>query len=123
MQEYKQRFEQLCYQTELPKTVWGDEFYEGLSLPIKDKLAALTHLNRHDCNNMALHAIKFDESYHARQREKVGEKILRDYCKALSAKDDSHHIYNNLQQSTLSSSLPPTSNIDANGKLTLLKNT
>lgn len=94
VQEYKQRFEKLCYQTELPKIVWGDEFYKGLTLAIKDKLATLAHLDTRDYSNITLHAIKFDEAYHARQREKLTEELLRDHYRASSTKI-SHHTYDN----------------------------
>lgn len=39
VQLYKQRFEKLCYQTELLRTVWGDEFYKGLVPAIKHRLS------------------------------------------------------------------------------------
>ncbi|KAI1005124.1 hypothetical protein K3495_g3087 [Podosphaera aphanis] len=51
----------------------GVIFFKGLSSPIKDKLSALAHLDRHDYDIAALHAIKFDEAYHTRQREKLAE--------------------------------------------------
>lgn len=49
----------------------GDEFYEGLSSQIKDKLATIATLDRRDHSTLALHAVKFDEAYHSRQRERV----------------------------------------------------
>ncbi|RKF78002.1 hypothetical protein GcM3_067026, partial [Golovinomyces cichoracearum] len=70
VQEYKQKFEKLCYQTKLPKNFWGDEFYKRLSSQIKDKLAAIATLDRRDYSTLTLHAVKFDEAYHARQRER-----------------------------------------------------
>lgn len=74
VQWYKQRFELLAYETNFPHSVWGEEFYKGLSAPIKDKLAQVSFLNRQDYNLVAYHAVEFDVQHQMRQEERAVEK-------------------------------------------------
>lgn len=74
VQWYKQRFELLCYETNFPAQVWGEEFYKGLCPPIKDKLACIANLDHQNYRMLTHHAIQLDENYLARQREKLAER-------------------------------------------------
>lgn len=79
VQWYKQRYELLCYETNFPKQVWGEEFYKGLSLFIKDKLASVASLDRQNYEVLSYHAIQFDEVNLSRQRERAFEKQNYEY--------------------------------------------
>lgn len=77
VQWYKQQFELLCYETNFPKQIWGEDFYKGLSPFIKDKLASVAFLDRQNYELLSNHAVQFDEAYLSRQREKNFDNLNR----------------------------------------------
>ncbi|KAI0992341.1 hypothetical protein K3495_g15845, partial [Podosphaera aphanis] len=73
VQKYKQRFELLCYETNYPRQVWGSQFYQGLSAPLKDKLASVAFIDYDNYDMVSQLAVQFDENYQMRQLQKLAD--------------------------------------------------
>ena len=114
VQWYKQRFELLCYETNYPKQVWGAEFYQGLSAPVKDKLAGVAYIDFDNYEMVAQLAVQFDENFHMQQLQEMA-----DY----SSQGSSHGSSGRYQSPSyslhaMSNMNPPTPLLtDSNGKI------
>ncbi|KAI0998192.1 hypothetical protein K3495_g10001 [Podosphaera aphanis] len=71
VQQYKQRFELLCYETNYPRQVWGSQFYQGLTAPLKDKLASVAFIDYDNYGMVSQLAVQFDENYQMRQLQRM----------------------------------------------------
>ncbi|KAI0992845.1 hypothetical protein K3495_g15339, partial [Podosphaera aphanis] len=117
VQWYKQRFELLCYETDFPKQVWGEEFYKGLSLPLKEKLSGVAFLDYRNYDLLTQYAIQLDEVYLMRQREKLSnEKIKSDDSQTYTCQP--LLIIQNSSHRPVSNSFPSSSLTNAKTKIT-----
>ncbi|KAI0998356.1 hypothetical protein K3495_g9838 [Podosphaera aphanis] len=71
VQKYKQRFELLCYETNYPRQAWGSQFYQGLTAPLKDKLASVTFIDYDNYDMVSQLAVQFDENYQMHQFQRM----------------------------------------------------
>ncbi|KAI1000332.1 hypothetical protein K3495_g7866 [Podosphaera aphanis] len=69
-QEYKQRFEYLCKETNFPQQVWGEEFFKGLIEPLQGKLLGTPFVDITNYDVVTELALQYECGYHMQKHLK-----------------------------------------------------